>query len=113
MTTIPGTGKAVTGNSSFDNLQNNDISVAFDDAEERYLREALAILHQSYTKAAKPYMDRLVAIHAIRPPAPMLVSVEQAQALGLLTHNAQVQANGATKINEGDGACSVSPATEG
>ena len=28
-------------------------------------------------------------------------------------HNALVQANGAKKINEGDGECSVSPATEG
>ena len=60
-----------------------------DAAEERYLRETLAILQESYTKAAKPYIDRLVAIHAMRPPAPMLVTVEQAKALGFLPANAR------------------------
>jgi hypothetical protein len=36
-----------------------------DATEERYLREMLAMLHESYAKAAKPYIDRLVAIHAM------------------------------------------------
>ncbi len=54
-----------------------------DAAEERYLRETLAMLQESYAKAAKPYMDRLVALHSRSLPQ-MLVTVEQAQALGLL-----------------------------
>ena len=58
-----------------------------DAAEERYLREMLAILQESYAKAAKPYMDRLVALHSRSLPQ-MLVTVEQAQALGLLPANA-------------------------
>ena len=59
-----------------------------DAAEERYLREMLAILQESYAKAAKPYMDRLVALHSRSLPQ-MLVTVEQAQALGLLPDNAE------------------------
>jgi hypothetical protein len=51
--------------------------------EERYLRETLAMLQESYAKAAKPYIDRLVSIHAMRPLAPMIMPVGQAQALGL------------------------------
>ena len=58
--------------------------------EERYLRETLAMLHESYAKAAKPYIDRLVAINAMRQPAPMIVTPEQAQALGLMPANANV-----------------------
>ena len=56
-------------------------------AEERYLRETLAMLHESYAKAAKPYFDRLVAINAMRQPPPMIVTLEQARALGLLPAN--------------------------
>lgn len=55
-------------------------------AEERYLRETLAMLQESYAKAAKPYMDRLVALHSRSLPQ-MLVPVEQAQALGLMPAN--------------------------
>ena len=62
-----------------------------DTAEERYLRETLAILQESYAKAAKPYMDRLVALHSRSLPQ-MLVTVEQAQALGLLPANVQIEA---------------------
>ncbi len=58
-----------------------------DAAEERYLRETLAMLQESYAKAAKPYLDRMVEIHAMRPPAPMIVSLEQAQALGWMPAN--------------------------
>lgn len=64
---------------------------AAEDTEERYLRETLAMLHESYAKAAKPYIDRLVAINAMRPPAPMIVTVEQAQALGLMPSNAELK----------------------
>ena len=64
-----------------------------DAAEERYLRETLAMLQESYAKAAKPYMDRLVALHSRSLPQ-MLVTVEQAQALGLLPANAEVSGAG-------------------
>jgi hypothetical protein len=59
-----------------------------DAAEERYLHETLAMLQESYANAAKPYMDRLVALHSRSLPQ-MLVKVEQAQALGLLPANSQ------------------------
>ena len=64
-----------------------------DAAEERCLRETLAMLQESYAKAAKPYTDRLVALHSRRIPQ-MVVTVEQAQALGLLPANAEL--SGAT-----------------
>jgi len=60
-----------------------------DASEERYLRETLAMLQESYAKAAKPYVDRLVALHSRSPPQ-MLVTVEQAQALGVLPANEKV-----------------------
>ena len=69
-----------------------------DAAEERYLREMLAMLQESYAKAAKPYIDRLVEIHSMLPPAPMIVTLEQAQALGLMTAN--VELRGAEPIGE-------------
>lgn len=50
--------------------------------EEKYLRETIASLQQSYAKAVKPYLDRLVAIERMRTPAPVIVTVEQARALG-------------------------------
>jgi hypothetical protein len=59
-------------------------------SEERYLHEMIAMLQESYAKAAKPYVDRLAAIYAMRPPAPMIVPVEQAQALGLMPKTAPV-----------------------
>ncbi len=65
------------------------LELAADAAEERYLRETLAMLQESYAKAAKPYMDRLVALHSRSLPQ-MLVTVEQAQALGLLPDNARL-----------------------
>ena len=65
-----------------------ELGADFDNAEERYLRETLAILQESYSKAAKPYIDRLVAIHSMRPPAPMMVTLEQAEAMGFKAPNA-------------------------
>jgi len=59
-------------------------------AEERYLRETLAMLQESYAKAALPYIDRLVALHSRSVPQ-MFVMVEQAQALGLLPDNTYSQ----------------------
>ena len=59
-----------------------------DAAEERYLRETLAMLQESYAKAAKPYIDRLVALHSRSVPQ-MVVTLEQAQALGLMPANVE------------------------
>lgn len=44
------------------------------DDEERYLREVLARLQEDYHKAAKPYVDRLVTIYAMRPPQPTVLN---------------------------------------
>ena len=60
-----------------------------DTAEERYLREILAMLQENYIKAAKPYIDKLVAIHSRSIPQ-MLVTYEQAQAFGLIPPNVYV-----------------------
>lgn len=57
------------------------------EAEERYLRDTLAMLQESYTKAAKPYLDRLVAIHSIKPMR-MMVTVAEAEAMGFKVPNA-------------------------
>lgn len=54
------------------------------DSEERYLLEVLAMLRENYAKSAKPYIDRLVAIRSMQQPSPMIVTHEQAQALGLI-----------------------------
>jgi len=42
-------------------------------AEERYCYQALADLRKSYDAAAKPYIDRLVAINSMQTPAPILL----------------------------------------
>lgn len=47
--------------------------------EERYLQEILAMLQEEYAKAAKPYIDRLVAIRMMEQPRPMILTIEQAQ----------------------------------
>lgn len=52
-------------------------------AEEEYLHEAIAALQKQYARAAKPYIDRLVAIQSMKSPPPMFISVEQATLLGL------------------------------
>jgi len=57
------------------------------DEEERYLREMLAMLQESHAKAAKPLIDRLTMIHMSRPPAPIIVSKDQAKALGIVVPN--------------------------
>jgi hypothetical protein len=43
------------------------------DDEERCLREVIALLHEEYARAAKPYIDRLVTLHCMRPPAPLVL----------------------------------------
>lgn len=50
-------------------------------AEERYLLGQLAIIRQSYEQAAKPYVDRLVALRSMSRPQ-MLVSIDEARDLG-------------------------------
>lgn len=55
--------------------------------EETYLREAIAMLHESYTKAAKPYIDRLVAIESMKTRPPIFVMYEQAKAFGIMLND--------------------------
>ncbi|OYW62736.1 MAG: hypothetical protein B7Z31_00250 [Rhodobacterales bacterium 12-65-15] len=57
-----------------------ELGADFGNAEERYLREMIAMLHESYTKAAKPYFDRLAMIYALRPAPRMFVSKEMYEA---------------------------------
>ena len=45
--------------------------------KEDYLRMQLAQLMRSYQEAAKPIIDELVAIQAMKPPSPIFVSSEQ------------------------------------
>lgn len=68
-----------------------ELGAEFDREEERYLREALAMLDESCRKMAKPYIDRLVFLQSLRPSPRMLVTKEQAEALGLTVHNAEVE----------------------
>ena len=53
-----------------------------DSAEERYIHEALHMLANNYEKARRPYIARLMAIHNMRPPAPIFVTREQAEEMG-------------------------------
>ena len=50
--------------------------------EELYLRECLASLQRLYQAAAKPLVDRLVAIEMRKPSPPIFITMEQAKALG-------------------------------
>ncbi|MDD5371428.1 MAG: hypothetical protein PHQ40_20305 [Anaerolineaceae bacterium] len=52
--------------------------------EERYLHEMVAMLQESYAKMAQPYLNRLAEIQYLKQgPDPVLVTVEEAIALGL------------------------------
>jgi hypothetical protein len=64
-----------------------------DAAEERYLRETLAMLQESYAKAAKPYIDRLVAISSMRQPAPVVMSIERLHDLWEMKMDQSMPAN--------------------
>lgn len=51
--------------------------------EERQLLEMLSFIQHEYTKAAKPYIDRLVAIRQRRISPQMIVTLEQARGLSI------------------------------
>ena len=52
--------------------------------QERQLLEMIAFLQKEYAKAAKPYVDRLVAIRQRRiNPRMMIVTAEQWQSLSI------------------------------
>jgi hypothetical protein len=65
-----------------DELLDQDRAEGEDSSEERYLLEALSKLQKSYNQAAKPYVDRLIAIRSIRMPK-MTITLELAKSLGL------------------------------
>lgn len=50
--------------------------------EEQYLRESLVSLLKSYRAAAKPLVERLVAIEMRKPLPPIFITKEQAEAPG-------------------------------
>lgn len=51
--------------------------------EEQYLRESLVSLLKAYRAAAKPLVERLVAIEMLKPPPPIFITKEQADAPGV------------------------------
>ena len=57
--------------------------------EEHFLRETIAMLKESYDKAVKPYIDRLVMIQCHRKPDPIFVTIEQARAMGFEVPNVE------------------------
>ncbi len=50
-----------------------------EDSEERYLYDRLADLRRSYELAAKPYIERLVAIRSMRPAPSITLTLDQAR----------------------------------
>jgi hypothetical protein len=50
--------------------------------KERYLLDTLAMLQESYAKAAKPYIEQLVFLSSIQPLPPMIITFEQAREMG-------------------------------
>lgn len=50
-----------------------------EDAEERYLYDRLADLRRSYELAAKPYIERLVAIRSMRTGPSITLTLDQAR----------------------------------
>ena len=58
----------------------DDMCEEIENEEERYCHQMLAMLQESYVKAAKPYMDRLVRINAMQPVS-ILITREQLAAL--------------------------------
>ena len=51
--------------------------------QERQLLEMIAFLQKEYAKAAKPYVDRLIAIRQRTITPQMIVTLEQAQSLSI------------------------------
>ena len=49
------------------------------DEEERYCLQMLAELRKAYERDAKPYIDRLIAIHSMRPSKTLVLSIDQAR----------------------------------
>ena len=45
--------------------------------EEQRLRQLLATLHRNYLDEARPYLERLAALEALKPPQPIIVHVDQ------------------------------------
>jgi len=61
---------------AYETLRQRKLDEGGSTAEERYLLAAIADLQASYHKAAKPYVDRLIAIRNMRAPV-MIVSKDE------------------------------------
>lgn len=54
------------------------------DEHERFLIGEIQKIQEAYQLAAKPYVDRLLALRSLRPTPPMLITAEEAKAFGLI-----------------------------
>lgn len=45
--------------------------------EERHLLDILAQIRRAHEAAAKPYVDRLIAIRSLRQPAPIVLNASK------------------------------------
>ena len=59
---------------------------------ESYLKRTIAEIQEQFHKAAEPYVRKLVEIYALKPPSPMIICAEQAQAMGLFAASEPVAA---------------------
>ena len=48
------------------------------DMEAEYLQRAIRALQEAYERQAKPLVDRLADIEAMRPPPPMIIQMDGA-----------------------------------
>ena len=71
-----------------------DIAVEYKYSEECYLREQVRFLHESYQRAAKPLIDRLVEIEMMKPPKPFFVALEQSKFLAICDWSLDDEENG-------------------
>ena len=58
------------------------------DEHERYLVGEIQRIQEAYQLAAKPYIDRLMHLHSLRPMPPVIITMEQAKAFGLIPDSA-------------------------
>ena len=51
--------------------------------EEEFLRDRIAQLHREYQEAIQPYLDQLVRLESMKPPARLYIARERAEELGI------------------------------
>lgn len=53
-------------------------------ASEKACLDAIRYHRERYEAAIKPYVDCLVRLNSLRPPPPIVLTIEQAKQLGLI-----------------------------